>query len=75
MTGLVKNGATPQKSSQKIINLIREDEKTTIEELAAEPGISDRAIKKHPARLKQAGVLRRIGPDKGGHWQLVNISA
>jgi ATP-dependent DNA helicase RecG len=43
----------------------------TIEELATQIGLSDRAIKKNIAQLKMAGKIRRIGPDKGGHWDIV----
>ena len=28
-------------------------------------------IQKHLAHLKSAGRLRRIGPDKGGHWEVI----
>jgi ATP-dependent DNA helicase RecG len=43
----------------------------TIEELAVQIGLSDRAIKKNIAQLKIAGEIRRIGPDKGGRWEVV----
>lgn len=42
----------------------------TIAQLAATLGISDRAIKKQIAQLKAAGRIRRVGPDKGGHWEV-----
>ena len=44
----------------------------TIAELAKIVGISDRKIKTNLARLKAKGMLRRIGPDKGGHWIVIN---
>ena len=34
-------------------------------------GIKDRAIKKQIEKLKIQGRIRRIGPDKGGHWEVV----
>lgn len=34
-------------------------------------GISDREIKKQIEKLKAIGRIRRIGPDKGGHWDVV----
>ena len=34
-------------------------------------GINRSAIQKHLSNLKAAGRLRRIGPDKGGHWEVV----
>jgi len=29
------------------------------------------AIQKHIERLKDAQRLRRVGPDKGGHWEVI----
>ena len=34
-------------------------------------GITRSTIQKHLANLKASGRLRRIGPDKGGHWEVV----
>jgi ATP-dependent DNA helicase RecG len=34
-------------------------------------GISPRAVEKQIARLREEGRVRRIGPDKGGHWEVV----
>lgn len=39
--------------------------------LAQRIGITSKAVEKHIFRLKADGVLRRIGPDKGGYWQVV----
>ena len=50
---------------------MRNKPEITIAELAQQVGISDRAVKKQIARLKRQNVLRRIGPDKGGHWNVI----
>ena len=60
-----------QRSSQKIIDLISGNRNITIEELATELGISGRAVKKQLAKLKREGAICRVGPDKGGHWEVV----
>lgn len=39
--------------------------------LAERIGITAKAVEKQIAALKADGVLRRIGPDKGGYWQVV----
>ena len=39
--------------------------------MAREVGISTRAVEKHLSNLKAKGRLRRVGPDKGGHWEAV----
>jgi ATP-dependent DNA helicase RecG len=59
-----------QKSSQKIIDLMRGDPEITIAGLAKNLSVTDRAIKKQIKKLKAQGRIRRIGPDKGGHWEV-----
>jgi len=60
-----------QKSSQKILKLIRDDAQITIEQMSKNLNISDRAIKKNIKKLKDRGLLERIGPDKGGYWKVI----
>ncbi len=60
-----------QKSSQKILELIAENSHITIKELSNALNITDRAVKKNIDGLKKQGVLRRVGPDKGGYWEVV----
>ena len=59
------------KSSQKILEFISHDPTITIREMASELGISDRAVKKNIQKLKDQGLLRRVGPARGGHWEIV----
>jgi ATP-dependent DNA helicase RecG len=60
-----------QKSSQKIVNLMRNDPTITIADLVQNIGITDRAIKKQIEKLKAQGRIRRAGPDKGGYWEVI----
>ena len=60
-----------QKSAQKILSLIQTTPSITIEQLAAELGITDRAVKKQLHNLKKQDRLKRIRPDRGGHWEVV----
>ena len=60
-----------QKSSQKILILISNNKNITTTEIADELNISRRAVAKQVALLKTAGKLKRIGPDKGGYWEVV----
>ena len=36
--------------------------------------INDSVVRKHLDALKAKGVIERIGPDKGGHWEIVKES-
>ena len=60
------------KSSEKIINELINNKNITISELSLKLSISTRAIEKQLDKLKQKGIIRRIGPDKGGYWQIIN---
>ena len=60
------------KSSQKIIEVLTKDPHCTYDSLAEIIGISRRAVTKQIQRLRQSGRLRRIGPDKGGHWEILS---
>ena len=60
-----------QKSIQKTLELVRQNSLITISELAQQTGLSEPGIKKHLKKLQQQGLLKRIGPDKGGHWEVI----
>ena len=59
-----------KKTSELILGLLKAKPRMTFAELVVELGISRSAIQKHIARLKDAQLLRRVGPDKGGHWEV-----
>lgn len=62
--GLVEN-------QKKMVYLIDQKPTITIKELAESIGISTTAIDKNLTKLKDKNILRRIGGDKKGHWELV----
>ena len=41
-------------------------------EMAELIGITRRSIAKIIAKLQAEGMIRRVGPDKGGHWETIN---
>jgi ATP-dependent DNA helicase RecG len=63
-----------EKSSEKILHLLQKDGKLSAEDIADKIGISSRAIEKNITNLKKAGLLKRIGPDKGGYWKVLKSS-
>lgn len=62
--------SVPKKTRDKVIELLRQNPRLSATALAAEIGISVKGIQRHLANLKAEGILRRIGPDKGGQWIL-----
>jgi len=61
--GLVEN-------QKKILDLMKARPYISKRELSDEIGISATAIDKNIMALKEKELLKRIGPDKGGHWKV-----
>lgn len=61
-----------EKTRDKIIREMRANPMVTINELATSLGISDRAISKHLKKLQEESIIRRIGADRGGYWEVIN---
>ena len=66
---------TTQKITQKIMELIKNYPEITQKELAEKSGITPDGVRWQIKKLKNNGSIRRIGPDKGGHWEVVLNSA
>lgn len=62
-----EDGAT---AGEKIIRLIIENPKITRHELAMATALSVRGVEYNLKVLKAANRIRRVGPDKGGHWEV-----
>ena len=62
---------TTQKTTEKILRLIKENPSITNKELAMLCEITVDGVFYHIKKMKAAGIIRRIGPDKGGHWEIV----
>ena len=60
-----------QKSQQRIVDLIKERPEITTTEMAEIIGMSRRSIVNITNRLQEECVIRRVGPDKGGHWEVI----
>ena len=71
----IKDFSTAQKNTssttQKILRILRENPKSSRKELALETGLPEDGIKWNLDKLKKESKIRRVGPDKGGHWEVV----
>ncbi len=65
------NQKSSQKSSQKILALLTSAPDATLAELSDATGLSLAGVKKNVHKLRDANLIRRIGPDKGGHWEVM----
>ena len=62
---------TSQKTSQKIIDLIKEDPYISTSKMAEIIGVDRRNIARNIKKLQEQSVVRRVGPDKGGFWEII----
>lgn len=60
-----------EKSSEKILTLLKANPTLAARELAQRLEMSPRGVEKQIAALREAGRLRRVGPAKGGYWEVV----
>ena len=68
-----KSAPAPAKLSSRdaILKHLRKNPYMSTRDLAEEIGISAKGVEKQLGILKATGRLRRIGPDKGGKWEVV----
>jgi ATP-dependent DNA helicase RecG len=59
---------------RKIYELLENNPQISFNELSKLVGISRRAIINNVNKLKDKGLLERIGADKGGYWRVIKIS-
>ena len=60
------------KNTDQILAYLKENPSATRQQLAAETGLTIRGVERNLKVLKNAGRIRRVGPAKGGHWEVVN---
>jgi ATP-dependent DNA helicase RecG len=61
----------PEKRRKDILKFIRKDKRVTIPDLAHRLHVTEKTIKRDIEKLKKRGRLKRIGPDKGGYWDVI----
>ena len=65
---IVENLATMR---GKIVRYIWNNPNATADSIAKEVGIAPRNVQVHLKNLQEQGIIRRIGSDKGGHWEII----
>ena len=63
-----------EKTREKFLTNLNETPYITMNELAEIVGISKKGIEWQMAKLKKEGRIKRIGPDKGGYWEVMKCA-
>lgn len=66
-----KSSERKQKSSERVLDLIRQKPSISAAEIAMMIDMSSRGVEKLIKRLREDGILRRIGADYGGYWEII----
>lgn len=61
-----------EKTREKILDLLGKQPFFTAAELAKELSITEKAVEWQIKQLKEKKIIKRIGPNKGGHWEIIN---
>ena len=62
----------PTQSEQRILKAIAGSVEITIKELQELTGLSESRVKKVIRNLRTNNLIKRVGPDNGGHWEIVS---
>lgn len=57
-------------SQRKIVELVKANPKISKKEMSESIGISTTAIDKHIKRLRDKNILKRVGSNRSGYWEL-----
>lgn len=57
-----------------VLEIIRENPEASRGKLAQSLSINPSAVQKHIEKLKHRGFIRRVGPDKGGRWEILRLA-
>ena len=64
-----KSDQTDQK--KRIIEMLKSNPNIARSEIAQVLGIHDSSVKRRLDSLVSEGKIRRVGPDKGGYWEVL----
>jgi len=65
------NKKTREKTREKILRIIKQNPDITTIGLAAELGLTVKGIEWNIDKMKKESLVKRVGPDKGGHWKVL----
>lgn len=66
----VESAPSSEETTASILKILAKSPDQTIRELASDLNLTTRAVEKQLAKLKKQGRLIRVGPNKGGHWEI-----
>lgn len=60
------------KSSERILELIKQTPTISAAEIAMAIDMSSRGVEKQIRKLRESGIIKRVGADFGGYWEIIS---
>lgn len=60
------------KSEERLLRMLNDDQTMSLPKMAEAIGLSVAGVRKVLDKLRVSRRIRRIGPDKGGHWEVMS---
>lgn len=64
----------PENPRKTLLALLQQQPDTSIRVLAEQTGLSQPSVRHHLERMQTDNMLRRVGPAKGGYWEVLELS-
>ena len=71
--GTARKQPEPLPIPDRILAILRQNPSTSRRELAAALDTTQATVRYHLDKLRAAGKIERMGPDKGGHWKVLDV--
>ena len=59
------------KTEKKIMDIIANNSNITQQEIADSLNLTNRTIKRNMNLLQAKGIIKRVGANKNGHWEII----
>ena len=67
-----KSSGTRQKTTEKVLEYIKNNPQITAPKIAMQLGLSTRGVEKSLRQLRDSGIIKRVGsPTFGGYWEIL----
>ena len=71
---MVRKGGQKLTAKQSVlIDLLKENPACSRKDLAEKLSVNESAVQKRLDTLRNRGLIRRVGPDKGGLWEVQRV--
>ncbi len=67
----IATGTTRNSARDRIVGSLEAEPRLTRSALAERIGLTTDGVKYHLKKLKSAGIIRRVGSDRAGHWEVL----